>query len=196
MADKLTIINRALLRIGTTQIASLDDGSAEAITATVLYPSVRDDFISRHRWDFGKGQVQLARLAALPAARWDSAYQIPAGIDNVVTVLVMGHPIAFDRYDDKIFCNAVVADQVFLEYTDYTDETRWPAWFVTVMEFGLASAFAIPIGDRNDLTDLYEKKADRHFALAKQLNGQGHTTKKLPTGRFRRARRGGTTELV
>lgn len=196
MADSLTIINRALVRIGATPIASLDDASNEAVVAARLYPSVTEDFCGRARWDFIKGQAQLARLAAEPAARWDAAYQIPPGVDNVVGVFVNDQPIKFDRYEDKIFCDAQAADVVILEYTDTTQEERWPAWFVTVIEYGCAAAFAIPVGDRADLAEFYEKKADRHFALGKQLNGQGHTAKKLPTGRFRAVRRGGTSTVT
>jgi hypothetical protein len=191
MTSKIDIINRALARIGADKIASLDEESAQAITASDLYPDVREDLLSRHRWSFIKGQQQLARLTVEPSARWSAAYQLPTGIGNVAAVLVNDRPIKFDRQDDKILCNCEVEDQVFLEYTDDADEERWPSWFCTLISYELASAFSIPIGDRADLAEWYEKKALRHFSLCKTLDAQGKTTRRVPVGRFNAARRGG-----
>ena len=190
MPSKIDIVNRALVRIGAEIITSFDDESNEAIVANELYNDVVADLMSRHRWTFLKGQIQLSRLSATPSARWDAAYQIPDGIENVIAVMVADRPISFDRQDDKIFCNASTAETVILEYTGTVDEDRWPGWFVTLVSYELASTFAIPIGDRADLAEWYEKKSLRHFGLAKQNDSQGHTTRMMPVGKFIATRRG------
>lgn len=191
MASNIDIINRALARLGADKIASLDEESVPAQTAADLYPEVRDDLLARHRWSFLTGQAQLARLPAAPLARFTAAYQIPPGVDNVKAVTINDAPIRFDRQDDKILCDATASEVVILEYTDLVVEDRWPGWFCTLMSYELASVFAIPVGDRADLAEWYEKKSLRHFGLCKQLDAQGKTSKRLPTGRYKSVRFGG-----
>ena len=190
MYDKFDIINGALVRIGANEIASLDDDTTEGTTARRIYPNTLRDLLSRYRWRFMIGEALLARLSAPPLGGWDAAYQIPTEAEVIESVTVNQHSINFDRIGDQIRCNATVGEQVYLNFTYKVDETRFPGYFCTLLEFELASNLAIPVGDRGDLAEAYEKKSLRHFGLAKNLDAQGRTARRMPTGRFRRARWG------
>jgi hypothetical protein len=190
MGDKFDVINGALVRIGADEITSFDDGTTEADVASRLYPNTLNDLLSRYPWRFMMGQAQLARHFDAPSAKWTASYQIPSEAEIIKAVMIHGQPILFDRYADKIYCDAVESDEVFLDYVAKVDESRFPGYFSTLLEFELAANFAIPVGDRSDLAEAYEKKSLRHFSLAKNLDSQGRTAARMKTGRFRRVRWG------
>lgn len=190
MASQIEIINRALVLLGADRISSLTDGTTESESASQIYPGVVEDLISRYRWRFAHVQAQLPRLAAEPDARWSAAYQLPSDLKVLETITVNDEPIEYDRLEDKVACNAQETDEVFAEYVIQNDETKWPGYFVSLVVFELASLLATPVGDREDLSDRFEKRSLRQFGLAKNLDAQGVTTKKIKTDRFRKVRRG------
>ena len=81
----LALCSRALIKIGAQPIASLDEGTAEAEVAANLYPATRDAMLSLHPWSFATGQESLPRLAAVPAADFQYAFQLPTGFLRVLT---------------------------------------------------------------------------------------------------------------
>ena len=64
----IDICARALILIGASPITSFDDGTTEATVASNLYEDTVKDLLSRHRWRFSTGQVQMSRLTAVPDA--------------------------------------------------------------------------------------------------------------------------------
>jgi hypothetical protein len=192
VASKIGICNTALVLIGADEIVSFDEDTNEATTANRLYTSVVNDVASRYPWRFLIPQIQLSRESAAPTARWDAAYQLPAGVELVRGVFVQDTPIDFDRHGDLIFCNASTEDVVVLEHsiTAVGAELVWPGYFAAVIELEMAAALAVPIGDRLELSDFYTKKANARFAIARTADAQGRTTKKLRTYRFRETRFG------
>jgi hypothetical protein len=190
MASQIDIINRALVLLGADRISSLTDGTTESESASEIYPGVIEDLISRYRWRFAHVQIQLSRLADAPDARWDAAYQLPSDLKVLETVTVNDEPIEYDRLEDKVVCNAQSTDQVYAEYVIQNDESKWPGYFISLVVYELASLLSTPVGDREDLAERFEKRSLRQFGLAKNLDAQGVTTKKIKTDRFRKVRRG------
>lgn len=191
MTTKIDIINRALRMIGADPITSLSDETTEAQVADVLYPQVVEDLLSRYPWRFTAGQTQLSRILAEPAPPWAAAYELPVAIEQVTAIKVDGIPIRFDRYEDMIFCNANTNDVVIAEHTAANNETFWPGYFITLVVFELAATIAIPVGDRQDLAEIFERKALRHFGLAKNIDARSRTAPRFRLNRFI-AVRGGT----
>jgi len=185
----IDICARALILIGASPITSFNDGTTEAIVADNLYSDTVKDILSRHRWRFSTGQSQLSRLVDAPDAKWDAAYQLPADCLLVHGVYVNGSPIEFDRYQDMIYCNAVDTDEVYLDYIFNASEDLWPPYFVTLVTFQLASIFGYSVAQNEVLSDAFEKRAIRQFALARNLDSQSQTNKKLPVDRFIQFRR-------
>lgn len=190
MASKFDIVNGALVRLGANEISTFTDDTAESAAARRLYDNTLNDLLSRYPWRFMMNQLELARLTEKPKDRWDSAYALPTDCDVIKAVNVNGHPVQFDRYGDKIFTNASVGEHVVLDYVRKVKEEYFPGYFCTLLEFELAAGMAIPIGDRADLAEAYEKRALRHFSLAKNVDSQGRTARRMPLGRFHRVRWG------
>lgn len=181
---KIDICARALVLIGASPITSFSDGTTEAIVASNLYEDTAKDLLSRYRWRFNTAQIQMSRLVDTPDTKWDAAYQLPAECILVHGVYVNGTPIEFDRYQDMIYCNAVETDEVFIDYQFRADESLWPPSFVMVVILQMASVFAYSISQNDPVSDLFDKRSIRQFAIARSLDSQSQTSRKLPTNRF------------
>lgn len=180
----IDICSHALVMIGANPITSFDDGTTGAIVASNLYETTVRDLLGRYRWRFATGQEQLSRLTDAPSARWDAAYQLPSTMLLLHTVLVADKPIDFDRFDDKVYCDAASTDVVYAEGTYRTDEQDWPPYFVTYLELSLASLFAHGVAAQVDTADWLDRKAQRHGAIARSLDAQSRTTQRIDTKGF------------
>jgi len=184
----IDICARALVLIGAAPLTSFSDGSTEATVASSLYEDTVRDMLSRHRWRFASGQAQLSRLTAVPDARWDAAYQLPANLLILHAVTVTDSVIAYDRYQDLVYCNAGPDDTVIADYSFRADEYLWPPTFITAVEYQLASIFAYSVAAQEQLSDLMEKRAIRYTAIARSIDSQSQTTRRLNVQRFHQLR--------
>ncbi len=187
--SNIDICSRALVMIGATPITSFADGTTESTVAVNLYEDTVRDLLSRHRWRFASGQAQLARRTTEPSAKWDAAYQLPVDLLVLHDVSVNGSVIDYDRYQNLVYCDADEADEVFADYTFRAIEDLWPPYFTTAVELTLASIFAYSVANQIQTADYMEKKALRQLALARNIDSQAQTSKKLDLSRFEQARR-------
>jgi hypothetical protein len=184
----VSICQQALVMIGAQPIASLDDDTTEGIVCRSLYEATVRDELSQYRWRFATGVEQLNRLVATPGGKWGAAYQLPPACLVPSTVYVSGNPIDFDRYEDNIYCNASVTAEVLLEGVYRVDEQFWPPYFERVIVYRLASHLAHSIAQQVDTSDLLDRRAIRHAALARNRDAQGRTATRIDTTRLVRNR--------
>lgn len=188
MADtKVDICARALIYIGAQPISSFDDGSTEALVASNIYENILQSTLCRHRWRFATEQQQLSLLAAAPTGRYEYAYQLPTSPDllQLNTITVADVPIEYGRYGDKIFVNgydsqsALIADYIFRQ-----DESEFPAYFKDALELKLASRFAGSVARDAAMIKQFSAEAEQQMLIAKNIDSQEVTNKKLSTKRF------------
>ncbi len=184
----IDICARALILIGANPITSFEDGTTEATVAANLYEDTVRDMLTRYRWRFASGQTQLSRLTDAPTSRWDAAYQAPADMLMLHVVTVNDNPIAYDRYQDLIYCNATTEDVVVADYTFRANEELWSPGFITAIEYQLASIFAYSVAAQTDLSDLMEKRALRQMTIARNIDSQSQTTRRLNVQRYHQLR--------
>lgn len=184
----IDICSHALVMIGENPITSLTDGTTAANACANLYETTVQDLLTRYPWRFASNIVQLSRLTDAPANKWDAAYQIPGTALSIKTVMVEDRPIDFDRFEDKIWCNADAADEVYLEATFRVDEAFWPPYFVTLVEIQLASLLAHSVAAQVDTADWLDKKALRHGALARTRDSMARTAARIDVSRLRDSR--------
>lgn len=185
----IDVCSRALIMIGAQPISSFSDGSTEATVSSALYEDTVRDLLARHRWRFSSGQSQLSRREDAPLSGWDAAYQLPADTLVLHRVTVNGYDIVYDRYQDLIYCNAGAEEVVFADYTFRAEEDLWPPYFVSLVTTYLASLFAYSIANQVQVADYLDKKALRHLALARNIDSQEQTTRRMDTSLFERVRR-------
>jgi len=178
----IDICSNALVAIGASPISSFSDGTTESTVASNLYETTVRVLLSRHRWRFAMRMVQASRLSDEPPAEYSAAYQIPSDMLLVETVQIAGDPIEFDRFEDKIYCDAGTDDEVFIEGVYRIDESQWPYYFVDYLIYELASKFAISVAAQTETADYFRRLADRAGSLARNLDSQARTTQKIDLG--------------
>jgi hypothetical protein len=183
------ICARALVMIGAQPITSFSDGTTEAIVASNLYEDTVRDLLTRHRWRFASGQAQLSRRTDAPLDSWDAAYQLPANLLVLHDLTVNGYNVVYDRYQNLAYCNADAADVVVANYTFRAEEDLWPPYFISLVEVYLASLFAYAVANQIQTADYLDKKALRQLALARNIDSQEQTTRKMDLSLFTRVRR-------
>lgn len=186
MANKFQICSRASVMVGGNQIAGFNKLSQEEIVAEELYDAIVDDIVSSYRWRCMSGQFQLSREAAEPLSRYSAAYQLPPNTQLINAVMVDDRLIEFDRYREKLLCDATKDETVIADVTYRADESFWPGYFETIVRLKLAAAFAVPIAEDADKAAFYEGQFVRRSAAARTNDAQGRTARKLPVGSLRR----------
>jgi hypothetical protein len=186
----IDICAQALVMIGAEPIASFEDGTTESIACENMYENTVREEMGRYRWRFATSQQLLSRLSDDdgPATKWDAAYQLPAGNPILLmpsTVFVNDRPINFDRYEDNIFCDAAAADSVYLEGVWRVDEQFWPAYFVSIIIYRMASLLAHSVGAQVDTAELLDRRAVRQGAIARSLDAQNRTAPRIHSGERR-----------
>lgn len=185
----LEVATNALYLIGADAITDFTADTVEAKVANALYEDIVRTSFASFRWRFATTQSNLTRISTAPKGRFDSSYSIPSSCITLIAVTVNDLPIEYDVYGNKVFCDATSNDTVLLDFVQRAQESTWPSYFTTAVEFSLAGAFAISIARDAQLTQLMEQKAAMLFAKARNIDSQTQTTRKLNTTRFISQRR-------
>jgi hypothetical protein len=185
----IKICSRASMLIGGDPIQSFTDGTTESDLADAIYEDIVRAALTSSRWRFATKQFQLNRLADSPIGRWDSAYQLPSDSLMINAVTVQDLPIEFDTYEDKIYNNAVAADEVIADYIYRASESSWSPYFTLGLEFSVASIFALSLARDASLSGAMDQQAQIQLIKARRLDSQTQTTRKLNTTRFVSQRR-------
>jgi hypothetical protein len=105
------------------------------------------------------------------------------------SITVQDLPIEFDTYEDKIYNNAVAADEVIADYIYRASESSWAPYFTLGVEFSVASVFALSLARDASLSAAMDQQAQVQLIKARRLDSQAQTTRKLKTTRFIAQRR-------
>lgn len=176
---KFDICSTALRLIGAEAITDFSGTSSESTTASQFYQPTVDNWLSLYDWQFATTTVQLARLSEAPESAWDAAYSQPDGAIKIQNVKVDDIPIAYDRFRDKIHCNAFVSDQVFCDYTWSIGCEYWPPYFTELVQMALAGKFAMALAAKLDFKTSFTGDIDTQFRLAKNADARQQTAKRV-----------------
>lgn len=86
MASEVSIVNRALTKLGADRILLLSDDTQQARVMNSMYADVRDAEIRRHHWKFAIKRTSLPALADAPAWGYQFQYPLPADFLALVQV--------------------------------------------------------------------------------------------------------------
>lgn len=190
MRTSLDVASQALVLIGANPIASFEEGSTEATACTLLYEPCVQDLLCQHRWRFAAGQVELVLLEDGPEGRWNSYYQLPTTLLDLHTITVGDVPIDYQRYGDKVACDAGATETLIADGTFRVAESTWPPYFATLAQVKLAGQLALSVAAQQDLAVSLEQQASVIMMRARHLDAVAHTSRALPRGRLSRFRSG------
>lgn len=86
MASQVSIVNRALIKLGEQPILSLTDNVKQARTMAALFEDTRDAELRAHRWKFAMRRTQLPALVEAPDWGYQLQYELPADFLGLVQV--------------------------------------------------------------------------------------------------------------
>jgi len=186
MAQNITVgdvslCNEVLIGLGARPIASFNENTDEALACSNLYPTSRDDLLSRHDWSCAVKRVILSPDSEPPAFGYSQAFSLPGDYIRVLGVSETGH---FARWLDdyriesgKILCNC---NPVGLHYIWRNDVVAtWPAGLIDLFKFRLRWALAYAITRDSGL----EAAAQQVFMQQLMLY-KGQTSQEQPAIEF------------
>lgn len=176
---KFDLCSNALLLIGANAITDFGAKSDESAAAARFFQTTADNWLSLYDWQFASTTVQLSRLSDTPLDVWEAAYQAPPGALKIQNVKVGDTPIVYDRFRDKIHCNAAADSPVYCDYTRQVEVEYWPAYFIELMEAALAKKFSTVLAAKIDFKATFNADLETQFRLAKNADARQQTTKRI-----------------
>jgi hypothetical protein len=156
MTTNVDLTNRALAQIGTrSQIASMTDGSQEALYANLLYNGLRDFLLRDGDYEFASTPVVPVAIAA-PLPPWLYGYQYPLDCVRVKQLIPVGYNLLDPQPVESNIANSATARAIltktqvaFVVYTaNSVIEDHWDAMFTEAMVRMLAAALAFALENR------------------------------------------------
>lgn len=191
-AERISISNKACLGAGVNIITGFSDGSTEAKFLTEWYELTVEAELSLYKWRFATETVNLqsSLLDLVPDTRYDTAYQAPANVLSVDTVLINDVPVEYDRHGDQIHMNNSSDDDPIIKYRYRADESLWNPYFTLLIVYRLATMLSFSIARKDDVARSMKSLADEHWRKAKTEDSQSQTNQKLKLSRLNRGRHG------
>ena len=152
MASDIDIASNALQMIGASSISSFTETGGDAAVANALFEPLVLDILSCNFWRFAMKKQLLNKLSQTPLNEFQNAFQIPT--DNIKIERVEPR-IRYKIFQDKIYSDS---NTIELDYLFRADTSAWPAYFVLLVTYKMASEFALSVTDNEQKNALYEDK--------------------------------------
>lgn len=160
-ASDVELASNALLLLGHDPISSFTESTAGAQVASNLFEHSYKAILTQHRWRFATKQAVLARLSTSPTSVFTYQFQMPPDL------LYLIRPVSvreYEVYEDKIYSNSTT---MTIEYIYDIASDRLPSYYAKMLEFFLASQFAIPITGDIDKASFYGQQYEKALIRAK-----------------------------
>lgn len=165
MSTSISIASSALVLIGHSTINSFDDGTAGATVANQFYNTSYEALLQLHRWRFATKQATLTRLSEEPLMdEYTYTFQLPT---DMLYLIKTEHTANYEVYEDKLFSNHI---NMKIDYIFKPKEDKLPAYFVKMMEFYLASQFAVPVTGNATRAQTYMIAYEKSLLQAKHID--------------------------
>lgn len=198
----VALCSEALRLLGEISISSFDEATPLAETAALLWPNVVSNLQTQYPWRFTLRRQQLSRLTSPPPTGWPYAYELPADLIalRAVTATNAPHDTPLSNWDRAGHMLLSDSDTVWAQYQIAVPVDRWPPYFRQLTKYALAAEFAVPVTDRTDLAEYWDRKAfggpqeGRMGGLlreARRLDAQQQPAQPFETGLLVAARIGG-----
>ena len=190
MADKVTIVNRALSLLGAEPITSLTDNTPEAQIANRFYDTSRKSVLSECLWNFATKRVLLNLINDPPAwtvAEANFVYQLPSDIIRIFGTNQRETNWRVEQ--DQILADS---DDLGIKYVfDLTDTTKFSASFVDAFADKLAADMCYAVLNSNtEAKLLLEKYNGESLPKATAENSQVGTPPQIDDDLWSQARFG------
>lgn len=191
--SNIKVMNAALAELGVNPISTFLDNSIAARTGNAMYADVLESALSAYPWRFARDRREMQRLVDAAPPPWESVWQLPAAVLNVVAVYEEDQKVLFDRFGTKIvtMTSEAYGGTLWVEGTVSVDPSLWAGYFRRAFIVALAAAVAMPITQDEGLAAYKSQEARALMEFAKTRDAQGRTPSRIDTKMFIRNRRRG-----
>ncbi|MBE3637357.1 hypothetical protein [Mangrovicoccus algicola] len=190
----IKVMNAALAELGVPPISSFTENSISARTGNAKFLDTLEGAISAYRWRFAQEVFTLQQSGdvQLPPD-FHSAWRIPREAVAVHVAYANGRRVRWDVLGEDVIIEwpSQTTPAVTVEASAVKAPEGWPGHFRRYFIPLLAAELAMPITqDESRAVGLFQL-AEQRFALAKSRDAQSRSPRRIDTGAFVRARRGG-----
>lgn len=151
--DTITIINRALARIGAAPIFSTDADDDETRQVLAIHEDLVEAAFTLWSWSWALRTTVLEKLAAVPFGH-TALFRFPAAamgppVSLYASATTRGTPIRDFRVEGRTV--AVDSETLWGRFPTRIDPAEWPADFRLAYTVWLAASLAVPITHDSDL---------------------------------------------
>ena len=189
---KVTIVNQALVLLGSDTISSFSDTTNDAArVANSIYETIKGKTLSLYSWSFALVKEQLARSTSTPVNEWSYLYPLPSTAVSGTALQVYNSsstrvlPIQSYELVHTSSGPAIATNEANI-YIDYisgdVSEGVMPNYFVQLLVYMLAWHLAEPVTDQITkaeywrgvaLGSLTENGRGGYFRQACNIDGRG-----------------------
>lgn len=177
--SKTDIVSAALVRIGESPIASIDEIRTPVRQAVALYDGLRHSLLS-YPWRFALREQQLTPLPVEETPNTTTLYRYGYSLPGIPGVLIpwgLSDRTPYGIYGRQLWCDS---DDATLIYVADLDAPDLPAHFAIALETALAAALAIPVTESVPKASYLERLADRQLRIARAVDAQSSWTLSIP----------------
>lgn len=174
--SQTAIANAAAALLGSTQrLNSITQTNVPLADHTrSVWDSMMRQMFADHPWNFAIERALLNASASAPAHGWDNAFTLPPQCLRWLPP-AHGEDGWFEAVEEggRLLTNAPAPLPVrFISAAMIDQIERWPAFFVTAVEYELAARLAEPITQSATLQDKFTELAQARLRQAKRRDGQ------------------------
>ena len=153
--------------VGDNPISSFTESDSAAL-ASNLYDEFYESQLSYHPWGFALKQQKLNLLTQKPdqLSNFSYALQLPT---DLVYLWKIQPKCEYEIVGNLIYANT---QDLLCTYTHKVSEGSLPSYFVTMMQYKLASEFAQTVTENTGLAQLYEQKYMMAMGTAQARDSQ------------------------
>lgn len=189
MTDRVTMLNRALLRIGANPL--IDEMDPAAPIHLAVYDSVLEH-LAAHPFSFFKVKRRLPRLSAAPSpAHWEYAFQLPSDMIGAPRAVYPNDDSAQPTTNYEIVGKRLLAsyEEIWLAFHATSGPQYWPGDFRELFTKALMSELALSIREDRPMhvqlfQECYGSPSQNGFGglLARALENDGQGTPSTVVG--------------
>lgn len=184
--SEVSIVNRALARLGSDPITSLSASDTKSGRCNQLYGSCRDELLAGHPWNFAMTRAALPALTDAPVWDYDYAYELPVNCLRVWRI--DGHPLAKWKVEGRTIVTDLTAPLNILYIAQITDTAQFSTGFAFALSMRLAAELAMPLTQNATMFEAMATEADRQLRRAKSADAMEGLPDQVYADTFNEAR--------
>ncbi len=167
------------MKVGANRIASVEDGTKNAILCNEFYESTVDEVLRMHPWNCAIHRATLAALDDAPEFGYSYQYTLPTA-PYCLRVLQMEYLDYEFKIEGRVLltnvspCNIIYIKRI-------TDPTKFDSLLVEAFATRLATKLAYPIVQSKTLTQQLAKEFELILRAARTADAQEGTVEVLDT---------------